>query len=617
MKEKLQEYWVPILAVVGLVCAGVLYVSGKGLTANSLLMAVLAVGTLPLLYGMLRDILKGHFGVDLIAIVAIVTSFFLKEYLAGTVILLMLSGGEALEAYALSRAKRELTHLLSHAPSVAHIKVGETLKDLHAREVKMGMHLVVKPGETVPADGVVLSGNSDVDEATITGEPLPVQKESGSLVYSGTINKDGVLEIRALKNAHESQYERIVSLVKKAQESKAPVVRLADRYAVWFTALTFVLAAAAWFISHDPIRVLAVLVVATPCPLILATPIAVMSGISRAASRGIIVKNGGALELLGEAKSFVFDKTGTLTLGTPKVTGAKAFVGHTEEEIIRLAASLDQLSVHVFARSLVQYAEHNQHISLSYPEEFEELLGEGVRGILDGKPYVLGKLSFLEKQGVTVPANERELHAKDQESGVLAVYLAQGTELIGCIYFADAVRPELKKAITSMRAQGIQKMVMLTGDKRAVAEKIAGEVGIADLEAECLPETKVKRVEVLKQTLAPVVMVGDGVNDAPALAAASVGIALGSHGATAASDAGDIVIMVNTFERVAEALHIGKRVLRIAKESIFFGIGASLVLMVFAALGHIPPVFGALLQELIDVLVIFNALRVLFELRKK
>ncbi len=609
--QKFYAYAIPLLSLFGLILGSLFHFAGKEYWDDKVWLVTLVIGTLPLVYRMLKDIFRGHFGVDLIAIAAILTSFALQQYLAGTVILLMLSGGEALEAYALKRSSRELTKLLSLAPTVAHKKTGSEIVDIKIEDIAAHDLLLVKPGETLPADGIVEEGVSEVDEQSITGESLPAKKQPGSLTYSGTVNKDEALIIRALKPAHESQYARIVKLVQEAQDSKAPVVRLADRYAVWFTAITFVLAVGAWLISGESIRFLSVLVVATPCPLILATPIAIISGISKTASRGAIVKNGAALEILGEARALAFDKTGTLTLGEPKVEKITALVPGAE--VAQIGASVDQYSNHVFARALVDYAKKEKNLRLELPTNFKESLGNGVTAELSGKNYIFGKLNFLKQQGVEISEAVQAAHDQIASEGKISVYLAQGGTLLGYVSFADAVRPETKQVFASMQEHNIQKMVMLTGDKRPVAAKIAADLGIKDYEAELLPEQKVQAIKNLKNSYAPVAMVGDGVNDAPALAAADVGIAIAYHGSSASSESADIVIMQNNFMRVHDALHIAQRVMRVAKEGIFAGIGISILLMVVAALGYIPPIYGALLQEAIDVAVILNALKINFE----
>ncbi len=608
MNKKFLIFFVPVVALFGVAMAGICYALTDAFAGRLVLELILVLGSLPLLFNLIKELFKGHFGVDIIAVTAIVVSFLLGQYLAGAVIVLMMSGGEALEVYALERAGRQLTNLLSRVPTTAHLKRSGGLEDINVNAVKAGDILDIKPGEIIPVDGLVMEGSSEVDESAVTGESLPVEKQAHSHVFSGTLNGEGLLTARAEKPARDSHYEQIVSLVKQAQASRAPIVRLADRYAIWFTVITFAIAILAWLTTRNNVIFLAVLVVATPCPLILATPIAVMSGISKAAGRGIIVKNGGALERLGEAKSFVFDKTGTLTLGRPKVLGMEGSL-LPPEEVLRLAASLDQLSAHIFARALVKHARELK-LELALPENFEEILGQGVMGMLDGKNYILGKLKFLQAGGVVFSPEILNQHGNFQDRGIIAVYLAEDKNLLGSVKFSDLPRPEIKGVFNSIKLQGINRLVMLTGDKQPVAQTIAAEVGLTEFKAQLLPEQKLEQVKIIQRESGPTAFVGDGINDAPALAAADVGLALGINGATAASDAGDIVVTVNSMERVSEALFIARRVLKIAKQSIFVGIGLSIILMLIAALGYIPPVYGAVIQEIVDVGVILNALRV-------
>lgn len=608
----LSRITIPAFVSAGLIVAGVLYLFDQQDTAHLVLLVTLSLGSIPLAIDIFQSLRERHFGVDVIAIVAIGTSLFLGEYLPGTVILLMLSGGEALEEFALKRARKELTDLFSRAPQIAHRQEGDVLREVSVDDLLVGDIVVVKPGETIPVDGQVMSGSAMVDESALTGESVPVRRSVGLRVMSGSVSTDALLTVRTLVPSSESTYSHIIRLVQEAEETKAPFVRLADRYSVWFTAATFVLALTAWFLSHDPIRLLAVLVVATPCPLILATPIAFAAGISTAAKRGIIIRNGGALEKLGEARSFVFDKTGTITLGVPTVSSVQVYTNVTEHDVLQIASSLDLLSAHVLARALVQDALKREIPALKV-ESFTEKFGEGVSGVIHDKTYRLGRLAFLRSTGVTVTEEQEMLHVQSQEQGQITVYLAEGTTLIGAIFFADTLRGNVKNLFAYLQTLGMKHVRMLTGDRRAVALKIAQGIGISadDVRAECLPEDKVREVKQLHETAGPVVMVGDGVNDAPAIATADVGIAMGAGGHTAASQAGDVVILVDDIQRVGEVLCIGHRVLGIAKESIFIGIGLSLVLMVLAALGFIPPVVGAMLQEVIDVVVILNALRVL------
>jgi len=392
---------IPSFVAGGLIVAGIAYALGNPEIAHFVLLVTLLLGSIPLLIDILKSLQEGHFGVDIIAIVAIGVSLVLGEYLPGTVILLMLSGGEALEEYALKRARKELTDLVSRAPHIAHRKRDQVIEDMPVDEINVGDIVLVKPGETIPVDGQVVSGKAMVDQSALTGESLPISVFIGSRVMSGSIATDGLLEVRTLIPSAESTYAKIIRLVQEAEEKKAPFVRLADRYSVWFTSGAFILALASWVISKDPTRLLAVLVVATPCPLILATPIAFAAGISTAAKRGIIVKNGGALEELGEARSFIFDKTGTITLGVPLVTHVQTFQEIVEDDVFQIAASLDQLSTHVLARALVQEA-IKRKIPFLNIEDFTEEFGHGVQGNIKGKKYILGRLAYLRSQGVII-----------------------------------------------------------------------------------------------------------------------------------------------------------------------------------------------------------------------
>ena len=603
---------VPALVLLGITAGLLAHTVDVQRWEDTIFLVTLLIGSLPLVYEIGKSMFRGHFGIDIIAIVAIATSVVLGEYLAGSVILLMLSGGEALESFALRRARKDLTSLFERAPRLAHIMRNGVLVDIPAESVTVGDIVLVKPGEMIPVDGEVVEGSVSVDESFLTGESLPLHKIRGGKVMSGSVAIDGVLQVRTLKSSTESKYQQIIRLVKEAEEKKAPFVRLADRYSVWFTVATFLLAALAWILSHDPVRLLAVLVVATPCPLILATPIAFASGISRAAKIGIIVRSGGSLEKLGEARSFAFDKTGTLTLGAPRVQRIITFGIVNNDTVLTLAASLDQLSPHVLARSLAQEAVA-RGMTLVFPDTFHEHVGEGVSGIMQGVEYHFGRLNFLVSKGAIVDPHMHSLHDTAKDQGKILVFLSAKNSILGAVEFSDEPRPDAQGLYERLKKLGIERVLMLTGDRAQAAERSAQKIGFPkeSVRAQCVPEQKVQEVLRLHHECPPVVMVGDGVNDAPAIAAADVGIAMGSHGSSATSEAGDIVILVDRIERVADALEIGQRVLRIAKESVFIGMGLSIVLMIIASLGYIAPLAGALMQEVIDVIVILNALRAL------
>ncbi len=603
------ENKIPFLVLVALITYGFLYFTNQKELGTKILAISVVVGVLPLTRDIIESIIRRHFGVDIIALLAIGSAIGIGEYLAASVVLLMLSGGEALENFAIRRAKKELTALLNNAPTKAHLLKNDEIVDVGIDDVHVGDMVLVKPGEVIPVDGKVTKGESQVDESILTGESLPVEKIIQSHVFSGTVNKSSPLEIVAEKESKESKYSHIISLVKEAESAKAPFVRLADRYSVWFTAVAVILAGGAWAYTGDLLRAVSVLVVATPCPLILATPIAFASGISKAAKRGVIIKHGGVIEKLAEAKSFMFDKTGTLTFGTPKLNNISPVDGIDPTKMVLIAASLDQLSNHILARAFGEYVKKNKLGKLLIPEQFEEVLGEGVTGVINGARYSLGRLTYLEKKGIEISLELKKARDDAKAHGTINVYLTGEKKMIARFEFTDTIRTDVKKLFTKLRCC-VQDLVMITGDKKEVAEHIAMQAGMTKVYAEASPEDKVEYVKKQKKIASPVVMVGDGVNDAPALAMADVGIAMGAHGSSAASETGDVVVMVDSVERIGEIFELSKRVLYIAKQSIFVGIGLSTLLMIIASFGYIPPVAGALAQEVIDVIVILNALRV-------
>lgn len=602
-----EVFFEPLVFLIGILLAGFVSFSISSAFAQIILAFFLYGGIALSGWRIIREAMQGRVGVDVIAISAMGVSAILGQWLAGIIILLMLSGGEALEAYASRRARRHLTNLLSGTPTIAHRKKGQRLSDIDVEQVAVGDVLVVKPGEIVPVDGVIASGATSIDEALLTGESLAVDKGVNDRVLGGSVNQNGLFEMRVTTMAAGSQYQRMVALVHEAEKRKAPLVRLADRYSFLFTVITFLMAALAWLVSYDPIRALAVLVVATPCPLILATPIAILSGMSRAAQRGIIMRGGGALEVLARVKAFIFDKTGTLTFGSPMIRRVSSF-GVSGDEVLRLAASLDQGSSHVLARVLVTYAKQRS-ITLSFPDSFQEAIGKGVEGMIGGRRYFFGRVSYLKEQGADVPEALLRANRVNRTKGVRTVYLADDARVIGTIAFSDTLRPGLRPFFQSLRSSGAQRIEMLTGDSESVAKDLGKKIGVGHMRAECLPEDKVTEIQKLQKKYQVVAMIGDGVNDAPALATADVGIAMGANGSGAASESADIVITVDDVTRVSDAFEISRQTIRIAKTGIFLGMGLSMVLMVVAAAGYLPPVYGAIAQEVVDVVVIIQALR--------
>ncbi|HVY96249.1 MAG TPA: heavy metal translocating P-type ATPase [Solirubrobacterales bacterium] len=600
---------IAVLTLALILAGALLRVFGLGTAGDAIWAATVAVMLVPLTWSIVRTLASGRVGVDAIALVAMAGALAVGEFLAGAVIALMLSGGNALEEIAQRRASRELTALLAAQPTIAHRRRGETWEEVPVDDLGAGELVLVRPGELVPVDGRVESAEATIDEATLTGEPLPVEKARGAEVKSGTANAGAPFELRASRPAAESAYANLVRLVRTAQEERAPFIRLADRYAAFLLPFTLLVAGAAWLLSGDAVRAVAVLVVATPCPLILAAPVAIVSGVSRAARAGVIVKGGTAIERLGEARSVLLDKTGTLTLGAPAVQEIVALGDLPEDEVLALAASVDQLSAHGLAEALVHAAE-GRGLKLERPRQPLEEPGQGVEATLDGHRVAVGSGGWLRERGYELgPAASAA--GEGEEDGLARVLVGVDGVPAGIVVMADSLREDARGLVAALREQGIADVAMATGDHRAVAERIAAEVGLDDVHADLGPEDKLAVVRRLREdpATAPVVMVGDGVNDAPALALADVGIAMAGPGATVSSETADAVITVDRIDRVATAVRIGRRSLKIARQSVVAGIGASVVAMGFAAFGLIPTVAGAFLQEGIDVAVILNALR--------
>jgi heavy metal translocating P-type ATPase len=606
----LSEMVVVAVIILGLISSASLYLMGSGVTARSVLITITLLGLIPLVLDIFKLLLDKRFGVDVLALIAIISSLLVGEYVASAIVVLMLSGGKTLEKYAQQKSAKELRSLVENAPKIAHFMRNGVLTDIPVGDVNVGDKLLVRSGEVVPVDGIVSKGTTQIDESVLTGEPNPVDKIEQSKVYSGTINRGVPIEMQATKKSDESSYSHIIRLVDTARFTRAPFIRLADRYSLWFTAFAFLLAIITFVTTKSVMRAVAVLVVATPCPLILATPIAFVAGMAQASRRGVIIKHGDAIEKLARAKSFLFDKTGTLTFGTPRLTNIRPIYEHIPTESVRIAASLDQFSNHILARSLVNYVKINNLGVLSIPKDFREDLGGGVAGMLSGDNYLLGRLSYLEKNGVRVSPEFRKMRDESKPKGIICVYLAKNGRIIATFEFADTIRDSVKNLFAQLR-RDMSDIIMVTGDKEDSAKHISQKAGMTRYFAECLPDDKVKVVmDERKQRKFPVVMVGDGINDAPALASADVGIAMGAYGASASTESGDIVIMVDSLEKVGEVLSLSKNVLKIAKQGVFVGMGLSVMLMILASMGYIMPVYGAVAQEFIDIAVILNALRV-------
>jgi len=581
--------------------------------------------------GMVRRLMGGQWGIDILAVTAIVSTVLVGEFVASMIIVLMMAGGTALEDYAAGRAKKELTSLLERVPQTAHRErngssaagtnpagtnpagtgmsgtepldtpAGGQHEDVAATDVRVGDILLVRPGEVVPLDGILLSESGSFDESSLTGESLPVERVAGEGLMSGSLNGEAAVRMQVTALMEDSQYSRIVALVKEAADSKAPMVRLADRYAVPFTAFAYLLGAIGWIISGSPARFAEVLVVATPCPLLIAAPVAFLGGMSRAARGGIIVKYAGVLEQLSRIKTAAFDKTGTLTYGRPSLVGIRTSGSFTEDAVLGLAASAEQYSSHVLAASVMDAA-RARGLVFGTATEANEFATHGVRARFDGRDVVVGKPNFVAESAAGLVETELA-------SGELAIYVGVAGEFAGALVMSDPIRRETGRTLAQLKELGVTRTVMLTGDALATAKHIAGEAGLTDVRAECLPADKVEAVRSLP--VRPVMMVGDGVNDAPVLAVADVGIAMGARGSTAAGESADVVIILDDLSKVASAVRIGQRTIKVALQSIWIGIALSVALMIAAAAGFVPAIAGALSQELVDLATILNALRAL------
>ena len=564
--------------------------------------------TVPVLVVLLIEILvslrRGDVGLDIVAALSMLAALVFAEYLAAVVVAVMYSGGQYLESFAERRASREMTALLARVPRSTLRQRNGRLEEVALEAVEPGDRLVIRKGDVVPVDGAVVDGVAVLDQSALTGESMPVQQKVGDPVLSGSTNAGEAFHLAATRRAAESTYAGIVRLVAAAQRSRAPMSRLADRYAMVFLAATVALAGAAWAWTGDPIRAVAVLVVATPCPLILAVPVAIVSGLSRAAKQGILIKGGQALETLARVRSLVIDKTGTLTHGRARVVSIDVASGQSADELLRIAASLDQASKHMIAQAIVEEAQ-KKGLQLAVPGDVVETAGEGLEGRVEGHHVVVGGYRFVSDRVLGVGL---ALWRADRPAGAAAVAVGIDGKFAGVLILADELRAGTQALLQSLRALGVERIVLATGDRHDVAELVARGLSIDALRSELTPDQKTL-VVLSERKHGPVMMIGDGVNDAPALAAADLGVAMGAKGAAASAEAADVVLLVDQLDRILPAMEIARRSRFIALQSVYAGIGLSVAGMIAAALGFISPVQGAVLQELIDIAVILNALR--------
>lgn len=598
------------VAAAVVVAAGVLALGGYAFVAPWLAAAYAALMAARAAVAAVRTIRSGSAGVDVLAVIAVVAALAVGEWWAAFVIGMMLATGEALEDYAAHRARRDLRALIDRSPTqAARMGPDGTVEIVSVDVLSPGETILVRSGEVVPADAELLDAQGVFDESSLTGEPLPKELRVGDEVPSGAVNGASPAKMRVIRPASASQYQQIVALVEAASRSRAPMVRLADRIALPFTLTAVAIAGAAWWISGEPSRFAEVLVVATPCPLIIAAPVAFIAGMSRAAHSGIVVKTGGALEQLARTRAVAFDKTGTITSGTPRVVGTRPVPGVDPRQLLLWAAAVEQTSPHVSARAVVAAA---QDLGERLPptDDAQDFPGDGALAVIDGREVVVGKRSFVETR---IRASFPEF---EPEAGERPVYVARDGRLAGLLILKDRARPEAAEVITKLRAvRPPLRLLMLSGDERAAAERVARGVGIAEVHAPCTPQEKLGVMSAVPER--PLTMVGDGVNDAPVLAAADIGIAMGAAGATAASDSADVVLLVDDLRGVLRARSISLRTVAVAMQSIGIGVALSLILMVVAAFGAIPALLGAWLQEAVDLASILWALRATVEPRTR
>ena len=597
----------PLIVTVSALFAGaVLHLAGAPGAGDGAWIAAGACGAAYALWAIADSLRRRRMGVDVIALLAVCGALAVGEYLAAAVISVMLASGRALEGWAAGRARRDLHALLERVPRTARRYRTAGLETVQLEAVAPGDRLLVASGDLVPVDGTVTGGPAVLDESALTGEPLPVERSAGEQIRSGTVNAGGPFDLFAMATAEDSTYAGIVRLVSEAEQSQAPFVRLADRYALWFLFVSLAAAGAAWAVAGAE-RAVAVLVVATPCPLILAAPVALVSGLSIAARRGVIVKGGGVLERLAGCTTLLLDKTGTLTSGRPALAGVVVAGARPADEVLCLAASLDQVSRHVLASAVVRAAAE-RGCQLGLPAQVAEIPGQGIRGIVGGHRVAVGKAAWA---GVTgSPPWAKTARRQARLDGALTVFVAVDGQPAGVLVLDDPVRPDAGRTIRALRRGGISRIVMVTGDRAEVARSVGAVIGVDDVLAERSPAEKLDAVRIERRR-APTIMVGDGINDAPALALADVGVAMGARGATASSQAADAVLTVDRLDRLGEVTALARRTRRIALQSVVAGMAMSLAAMAAAAAGLLPAVWGALLQEGIDVAVILNALRAL------
>lgn len=598
--SNLHKFWI----VLGI--GGVALILNFGFKLSNIANFLIIISGIIIAFSMLIEMIKvlktGNFGVDLLAIISITATIIAKNYWAALIILIMLTGGDSLEDFASKKASADLSLLLDNSPKTAHIVKKSQIKDVLADTVPIGATLLIKPGETVPIDGIIIKGESDFDESSMTGESRLIKQKIDDNIISGAVNTDRPIYIKTQKLAKDSQYQTLVNLVKNANLKPARFVRLADQYALPFTIISLIIGIAAAFIAKDPNRFVQVVVVASPCPLILAAPVAIVSGMSRITRHGIILKSGTSLEKLAKAKAAYFDKTGTLTKGKLNVTQIVSTAHLSKSKLLNYFYNLEINSNHIMGKAIVAAAKSQNSTQQMGFENIKEITGQGIEANKDDQLYRIGKLEFVTN-------SQSEQIKYHQLTDTSQVFLAIDNQVQGYILLQDQLRPEAPQTIQDLKKIGINHLAMITGDQPATAQKIAQEVGLTNVFSQCRPQDKITLIKDAPSEQRPLIMVGDGVNDAPAIAAADVGIAMGNSSASAASQTADVVIVKNDLHTLLNAINISRYTMKIARQSVLIGIIICTILELICATGIIPVIAGALLQELIDTTSILWALR--------
>lgn len=596
----MHKFWI----VLGI--GGVALILNFGFKLSNIANFLIIISGIIIAFSMLIEMIKvlksGNFGVDLLAIISITATIIAKNYWAALIILIMLTGGDSLEDFASKKASADLSLLLDNSPKTAHIVNKSQIKDVIADTVPIGATLLIKPGETVPVDGIIIKGESNFDESSMTGESRLIKRKVDDSIISGAVNTDRPIYIKTQKLAKDSQYQTLVNLVKNANLKPARFVRLADQYALPFTIISLIIGIAAALIAKNPNRFVQVIVVASPCPLILAAPVAIVSGMSRITRHGIILKSGTSLEKLAKAKAAYFDKTGTLTKGKLNVTQIVSTAHLSKSKLLNYFYNLEINSNHIMGQAIVAAAKSQNSTQQMSFENIKEITGQGIEANKDNQLYRIGKLEFVTN-------SKSEQIKYHQLTDTSQVFLAIDNQVQGYVLLQDQLRPEAPQTIQDLKKIGINHLAMITGDQPATAQKIAQEVGLTNVFSQCRPQDKITLIKDAPSEQRPLIMVGDGVNDAPAIAAADVGIAMGDSSASAASQTADVVIVKNDLHTLLNAINISRYTMKIARQSVLIGIIICTALELICATGIIPVIVGALLQELIDTTSILWALR--------